>query len=84
MSTEQRKSREQAVKGLRLATSYFDFINVRLYDHEDKYEVKYQSYWLWSELKQELQGYKIVEYFQKWEDLEPYVEAGILYIKLYD
>ena len=81
MSTEQRKSREQAVKGLRLATSYFDFINVRLYDHEDKYEVKYQSYWLWSELKQELQEYRMVEYFQRWEDLRPYVEAGILYIK---
>ena len=40
MSTEQRKSREQAVKGLRLATGYFDFINVRLHDHEDKYEVE--------------------------------------------
>ena len=68
-------------KNLRLAESVFDFIRVDLDTNPDKYSVKQRRFWLWSELKQELQEYQIVEYFQKWEDLCGYVEAGILYIK---
>ena len=71
-------------KNLRLAVSVFDFINVELYTNPDKYTVKEMHYWLWSELKQELQEYKIVEYFQKWEDLREYVEGRICYIKEHD
>ena len=67
-------------KNLRLATSYFDFINVRLYDHEDKYEVKQQHYWMWSEIQQKLQEYEIGAWSQ-WYVLQPYVESGIVYIR---
>jgi hypothetical protein len=73
--------RETAVKGLKLATTYFDFIDVDLYGHEDRYTVKEMEYWLWSEVNQELQGYKMVEYFQTWDMLKEWVEGGILYIK---
>ena len=67
-------------KGLKLATSLYDFINPRLYDHEDKYEVIQQSYWMWSELKGELQEYKVGEWTQ-WYVLEPYVSSRIVYVK---
>ena len=67
-------------KGLRKATSFFDFINVRLYDHDDKYEPKIMTYYMWSELNQELQKRKTNDCSQ-WYIIEPYVRAGIVYIK---
>lgn len=68
-------------KNLKKAESVFDFINVELYTNPDKYSVKYQHYWLWSELRQELQEYRMVEHFQNWEYFREYVESGICYIK---
>lgn len=67
-------------KGLRKATSFFDFINVRLYDHPDRYEVKIMKYYMWSDRKQELQERQTSEYSQ-WYIIEPYVKGGIIYVK---
>lgn len=69
------------MNGLRKATSFFDFINVELYPNPERYSVKTgMKYWIWSELKQELQEYEINEVV-KYSDLEPYVEKGLIYIE---
>lgn len=70
-----------ALTGKKLAKSWFDFINVNLYSHEDKYEVKQQSYWMWSETQQKLQEYKTSEFMQ-WYAIEEYIKNNIVYIKI--
>ena len=60
------------------AKSFFDFINVELYTPQ-RYSVKQMKYWIWSELKQEYQEHEVTEAL-KYEDIEPYIKKGIVYI----
>ena len=70
---------KKASEGKKLAKSFFDFIEVKLHDHPDRYEVKFRRYWMWSELKQKMQEYEMGEWSQ-WYVLEEYVNNGIVYI----
>lgn len=69
----------EATKGLKLATSFFDFIVPEIYQ-EQRYSVKQIEYWIWSELNQELQSYKVTEAL-RYDMIEPYIENELLYIK---
>lgn len=72
-------TRSKAVDGYKLVESFFDFIEVRLYDHPDRYVLKDMDYWIWSEKNQELQKYHTNEGLT-WEMLKPYFENKLLYI----
>lgn len=66
-------------KDKKLATSPFDFVDIDL-SSKEKYRIKDMHYWLWSEKNQELQEYRLVEHFQRWEDLKIFVENKLCFI----
>ena len=64
---------------MRLVTSIFDFIEPQLYTNPDKYIVKVDKYYMWSEVECEYQEYEITE-ATDWNYLQPFVEKGIVYV----
>lgn len=68
----------EATQHLKQAKSFFDFINVELYT-KNKYSVKQQKYWIWSELKGSLQEYEVTEGL-RYDLIKPYVEKGLVYV----
>lgn len=66
---------------LRKAIDFWDFIDVRLYDHPEHYTMKDMSYWMWSEKKQEYQEYHTKEGLT-WEYLKNFI--NILYVERKD
>lgn len=82
MSNEERKSLYVAEMGLKQANNYFAFITPKLYAME-RYEVRQIDYWFWSELKGEFQKHRVTDAL-KYEDIEKYVNEGIIYIKCQD
>lgn len=78
MSTESRKSIVASEMGLKQVNSYMDFITLDLYK-EHRYTVKDIDYWFWSELNG-MQKHHVTEWL-KYEDLEKYVENGLIFIR---
>lgn len=64
---------------LRQATSFFDFIDVDLYQNPDRFTIKNMKYWIWSEKNQELQEH-ILSDMVRYEMIEKYVEKGLVWI----
>jgi len=67
-------------ESLKQATTFFDFINVELYDNIDRYSVKDMKYWIYSELKDELQEHRTSEHL-RYDMIEKYIEKGLVYVK---
>lgn len=72
--------------GLRKAETYFDFIEVKIYTHPDRYEVKDMSYWMWSPNLKRLDERKMYEMVdgervmvRQWRSLRRYID--LIYIK---
>ena len=73
---------KKASEGKKLATSFFDFIEMNLYSRE-RYRPKIgMRFYMWSELKQEMQAYELHEAHQ-WYVLKEYVDNKIVYIDEY-
>jgi hypothetical protein len=82
------KSTEEQ-QGYKLVQSYWDLIEVDLYNNADKYSVINQPYWL-KNSKGELEEYKLYFHFEgdeeptlikQWRNLKEHVENKIMYIK---
>ena len=75
MGEDRRRGTEQLV----LARSFFDFIDVELYTNPNRYSVRVgMKYWIWSELKEELQEYKVTEGL-RYDLIEPYINKELCY-----
>jgi hypothetical protein len=63
---------------MRRAIDFWDFIEPDLYSNP-KYKVKQQTYFFWSDKKQEYQEHKVTEALQ-YRDIEEYVKKGLIWL----
>ena len=74
------EAKRRSTEGLVKAQDFWDFIEVRLYDHPDRYILKDMVYYIWSEKNQEFQEHRTTEALT-YDYLKRFIEKGLVWLQ---